>query len=44
MFSRRADKSASCDINPSATELFVSIFRHLMLELLTQFPASNDEN
>ena len=28
---------------PSAVELFVSIFRHLKLELLTQFPASNDE-
>ena len=23
--------------------MFVSIFRHLKLELLTQFPASNDE-
>ena len=26
-----------------AAELFASIFRHLKLELLTQFPASNDE-
>ena len=24
-------------------EMSVSIFRHLKLELLTQFPASNDE-
>ena len=30
-------------INSSAAELFVSIFHHLKLELLTQFPASNDE-
>ena len=29
--------------NPYAAELFVSIFRHLKLELLTQFPASSDE-
>ena len=27
----------------SAAELFVSISRHFTLELLTQFPASNDE-
>ena len=26
-----------------AAEFFVSIFPHLKLELLTQFPASNDE-
>ena len=26
-------------INPCAAELFVSIFRHLKLELLTQFPS-----
>ena len=30
-------------INPYAAELFVSIFHNLKLELLTQFPASNDE-
>ena len=30
-------------INPCAAELFVCIFRHLKLELLTQSPASNDE-
>ena len=29
--------------NPGAAELFVSIFHHLELELLTQFPASNDK-
>ena len=29
--------------NPSAAELFVFIFCHLKLELLTQFPASNGE-
>ena len=32
------DNLTSC-----AAELFNSIFRHLKLELLTQFPASNDE-
>ena len=32
----------SC-LNISAAEWFVSTFRHLKLELLTQFPASNDE-
>ena len=30
-------------LNPCAAELFVSIFRHLKLELLTQIPALNDE-
>ena len=30
-------------IIPCVAELFVSIFRHLKLELLTQFPALNDE-
>ena len=30
-------------INPGAAELFAVIFRHLKLELLTQFPTSNDE-
>ena len=35
---------ASClFIDPVVAEFFVSIFRHLKLELLTQFPASNDE-
>ena len=29
--------------NPCAAELLVTIFRHLKLELLTQFPASNEE-
>ena len=29
--------------NHCVVELFVSIFRHLKLELLTQFPTSNDE-
>ena len=29
--------------NPYAVELLKTIFRHLKLELLTQFPASNDE-
>ena len=29
-------------ISRCAAEPFVSIFRHLKLELLTQFPASND--
>ena len=29
--------------NPRSVELLVSIFRNLKLELLTQFPASNDE-
>ena len=31
-------------INPWASEWLVSIFRHLQLKLLTQFPALNDEN
>ena len=31
-------------LNPCRTELFVSIFHHLKLELLTQLSASNDEN
>ena len=30
-------------INPCAAEVFVTLFRHLKLELLTQFPALNDE-
>ena len=30
-------------LNPYSVELFVSIFRHLKLELRTQFPSSNDE-
>ena len=30
-------------VNPYTAELFASIFRHLKLELLTQFPASNNE-
>ena len=30
-------------LDPCAAKLFASIFRHLMLKLLTQFPASNDE-
>ena len=38
-----ATESASFTINPCPVELYVSIFRHLKLELLTQFPASNDE-
>ena len=29
--------------NPYPVELFNNIFRHLKLELLTQFPAPNDE-
>ena len=29
--------------NPCDAVLLVSLFRHLKLELLTQFPASNDE-
>ena len=29
--------------NPCAAESFASIFSHSKLELLTQFPASNDE-
>ena len=29
--------------NPFPAELFQIIFRHLKLELLPQFPASNDE-
>ena len=28
--------------NPCAAKVFAFIFRHLKLELLTQFPASND--
>ena len=35
-------RSGSC-INPCVAELFASIFRHLKLELLTQFPALSDE-
>ena len=30
-------------MDTSVAQLFVSIFRDLKLELLTQFPASNDE-
>ena len=30
-------------VNPCATELLISIFRHLKVELLPQFPPSNDE-
>ena len=30
-------------VNPHAAESFASILHHLKLELLTQFPASNDE-
>ena len=30
-------------IKPYSAELFASIFRHLKLELPSQFPASNDE-
>ena len=30
-------------VNPCPAELFQIIFRHLKLELLTQYPASNDE-
>ena len=30
-------------LNPRPAESFTSIFRHLKLELLTQYPASNDE-
>ena len=36
-------KLTQCVINPCTAELFVSIFRHFKLELLTQFSASNDE-
>ena len=39
----KTDISKIEQYNPCAAELFVSIFRHLKLELLTQFPASNDE-
>ena len=39
---RRSDQTTFI-INPFVAELFVSIFRHLKLELLTQFPDSNDE-
>ena len=35
--------SVTDDVNPCPAELFVYIFRHLKLELLTQTPASNDE-
>ena len=31
-------------VNPCLAEVFIDNFRHLKLELLTQFPASNDEN
>ena len=31
-------------VNSAASELFAPISRHLKLELLTQIPASNDEN
>ena len=30
-------------IYPCPVELFITIFMHLKLELLTQFPASNDK-
>ena len=33
----------SPDLNPFPAGLFVTIFRHLKLKLLTQFSASNDE-
>ena len=33
----------SLTLNPCSAELFASFFRHLKLELLTQFAASNDE-
>ena len=35
--------SVTDDVNPCPAELFVYIFRHLKLELLTQTTASNDE-
>ena len=33
----------ACPFNFCPAELFVCVFIHLKLELLTQFPASNDE-
>ena len=39
----RAESKIITAINPCFAELFVAIFHHLKLELLTQFPASNNE-
>ena len=39
-----ANKTMHFTINPSPDELFQIIFIHLKLELLTQFPPSNDKN
>ena len=41
--SRFVVKKDAAVVNENAAELFVSIFRHLKLELLTQFPASKDK-
>ena len=40
---RVSTKLAIKNVCPCLTDVFASIFRQLKLELLTQFPASNDE-
>ena len=39
----KSDHNENTWINPLKTKLILGLFRHLKLELLAQFPASNDE-